>query len=159
MPGSAPRKDTTPPGPSRVHALAHSTPGRAPLRAGLDQWAPPTRGARHCPPVLRTSFRVCVYYCRTYYKAVRWGGRRRVDDMCYDRRPRRPLTPHERTLHAGTARACTLLCASRASPGNRVFCTRHPCARDPGNKAAASAHGMGSGGLDDAFYCSYRNKI
>ncbi len=30
--------------------------------------------------------RVCVYYCRTYYKAVRGGGRRRVDDMCYDRR-------------------------------------------------------------------------
>ncbi len=29
---------------------------------------------------------VCVYYCRTYYKAVRGGGRRRVDDMCYDRR-------------------------------------------------------------------------
>jgi hypothetical protein len=27
---------------------------------------------------------VCVYYCRTYYKAVRGGGRRRVDDMCYD---------------------------------------------------------------------------
>ena len=25
---------------------------------------------------------VCVYYCRTYYKAVRGGGRRRVDDMC-----------------------------------------------------------------------------
>ncbi len=29
---------------------------------------------------------MCVYYCRTYYKAVRGGGRRRVDDMCYDRR-------------------------------------------------------------------------
>ena len=29
---------------------------------------------------------VCVYYFRTYYKAVRGGGRRRVDDMCYDRR-------------------------------------------------------------------------
>jgi len=29
---------------------------------------------------------VCVYYCRTYYNAVRGGGRRRVDDMCYDRR-------------------------------------------------------------------------
>ena len=27
---------------------------------------------------------VCVYYCRTYYKAVRGGGRRRVDDMCYE---------------------------------------------------------------------------
>ncbi len=29
---------------------------------------------------------VCVYYCRTYYKAVRGGGRRRVEDMCYERR-------------------------------------------------------------------------
>ena len=29
---------------------------------------------------------VCVYYCRTYYKAVRGGGRRSGDDMCYDRR-------------------------------------------------------------------------
>ena len=29
---------------------------------------------------------VCVfYYCRTYYKAVRVGGRR-VEDMCYERR-------------------------------------------------------------------------
>ncbi len=29
---------------------------------------------------------VCVYYCRTYYKAVHGGGRRRVEDMCYERR-------------------------------------------------------------------------
>ena len=29
---------------------------------------------------------VCVYYCRTYYKAVRGGERRRVEDMCYERR-------------------------------------------------------------------------
>jgi len=26
------------------------------------------------------SYCVCVYYCRTYYKAVRGGGRRRVED-------------------------------------------------------------------------------
>jgi hypothetical protein len=31
------------------------------------------------------SLAVCVYYCRTYYKAVRGGGRR-VEDMCYERR-------------------------------------------------------------------------
>ncbi len=24
---------------------------------------------------------MCVYYCRTYYKAVRGGGRRRVEDI------------------------------------------------------------------------------
>ena len=27
---------------------------------------------------------VCVYYCRTYYKAVRGGGRRRVEDAMRD---------------------------------------------------------------------------
>ena len=42
-------------------------------------------GARRRSPV-RGSALACVYYCRTYYKAVRGGGRRRVDDMCYDRR-------------------------------------------------------------------------
>jgi hypothetical protein len=29
------------------------------------------------------SFIVCVYYCSTYYKAVREGGGGRVEDMCY----------------------------------------------------------------------------
>jgi hypothetical protein len=29
---------------------------------------------------------VCVYYCRTYDKAVRGGEKRRVEDMCYERR-------------------------------------------------------------------------
>jgi hypothetical protein len=71
--------------------------------------------------------------------APRYSGRR------FD--PRRPLTPYERTLHAGTARPCPLLCSCRAGPGNRVFCIWQPCARDSGNKTAASAHGMGSGGL------------
>ena len=47
--------------------------------------------------------------------------------------PRRPHTPHERTLHPGTPRTCTLLYACRAAVR--------------WNKAAASAHGMGSGGL------------
>jgi hypothetical protein len=28
---------------------------------------------------------VCVYYCSTYYKAVRVGGRGIVEDMCYER--------------------------------------------------------------------------
>jgi hypothetical protein len=32
-------------------------------------------------------------------------------------------------------------------PGNMVFCIWQPCARDSGNKLAASAHVMGSGGL------------
>ena len=44
------------------------------------------KGISGCPRVLLSSASVCVYYCRTYYKAVRGGGRRRVDDMCYDRR-------------------------------------------------------------------------
>jgi hypothetical protein len=29
--------------------------------------------------------RVCVYYCSTYYKAVRVGGGGIVEDMCYER--------------------------------------------------------------------------
>ena len=29
---------------------------------------------------------VCVYYCRTCYKDVHGGRRRRVEDMCYERR-------------------------------------------------------------------------
>jgi hypothetical protein len=29
---------------------------------------------------------VCVYYCSTYYKAVRGGGRGIVEDMCNERR-------------------------------------------------------------------------
>jgi hypothetical protein len=29
-------------------------------------------------------FAVCVYYCSTYYKTVRVGGRRIVEDMCYE---------------------------------------------------------------------------
>ena len=44
---------------------------------------------------------VCVYFCRTYYKAVRGGGRRRVDDMCYDRR-RAEACVDESARHAGT---------------------------------------------------------
>ena len=49
----------------------------------------PRGGLYHPTPLLCSlviqSF-VCVYYCRTYYKAVRGGGRRRVEDMCYERR-------------------------------------------------------------------------
>jgi hypothetical protein len=28
---------------------------------------------------------VCVYYCSTYYKAVREGGGGGMEDMCYER--------------------------------------------------------------------------
>ena len=59
--------------------------------------------------------------------------------------PRSPLTPHERTLHADTARTCTLCVHAGQVPEARVFCTRQPCASDPGNEAVVSAHGMGSG--------------
>ena len=27
---------------------------------------------------------VCVYYCSTYYKAVRVGGGGKLEDMCYE---------------------------------------------------------------------------
>ncbi len=65
--------------------------------------------------------------------------------LCPD--SRRSPTPHERTPHAGTVRVRTLLWAHIAGPGNTVFCIWQPCARDSGNKIAASAHGVGSGGL------------
>ena len=47
------------------------------------------RGKRGLGKVANVDWHVCVcvfYYCRTYYKAVRGGGRRRVEDMCYERR-------------------------------------------------------------------------
>jgi hypothetical protein len=47
---------------------------------------------------------------------------------------RRPPTPHERTLHAGTGRARTPPRACGAGPGNRGFCICQPCTRDSGNK-------------------------
>jgi len=34
----------------------------------------------------RGGCKVCVYYCRTYYKAVREGGGGAMEDMCYERR-------------------------------------------------------------------------
>jgi hypothetical protein len=37
--------------------------------------------------------------------------------------------------------------ARSACPENTIFCIWQPCARDSGNKIAASAYGMGSGGL------------
>ena len=77
------------------------TPGRAPLRTGLDQWTTPTLGSRHCHL---------------------YSGRR------FD--PRSQPTPHESTLHAGTARACTLCVHTRQVPktgfsvnGNRASAT------------------------------------
>ena len=59
----------------------------------------------HRPPTVTD---IAPRYCDRY-------SRRRFDPSC-------PLTTYERTLYAGTARACTLLCACRAGPGNRVFC-------------------------------------
>ena len=34
--------------------------------------------------VMKTPLAVCVYYCRTYYKAVCGGGWGTVKDMCYE---------------------------------------------------------------------------
>ena len=51
----------------------------------------------------------CVfYYCRTYDKAVRRGGRRRVEDMCYERR-RAEACVDESAHHALVNRVCWLL--------------------------------------------------
>ena len=61
---------------------------------------------------------VCVYYCRTYYKAVRGGGRRRVDDMCYDRR-RAEACVDESARHA-LARALSVLLQTGVFTGKKV---------------------------------------
>jgi hypothetical protein len=65
-------------------------PPPAPLAPGFpcarsyEFWAPLTNSRR----ILEFGhpLYVCVYYCRTYDKTVRGGGRRRVEDMCYERR-------------------------------------------------------------------------
>ena len=56
--------------------------------------------------------------------------------------PRRTCAPRtqERPEHTRTPHAPSI-------PGNKVFCLWQACVRDSGNKIAASAHGMGSGGL------------
>jgi hypothetical protein len=41
--------------------------------------------AAHRREEMRQRWEVCVYYCSTYYKAVRVGGGGAVEDMCYER--------------------------------------------------------------------------
>ena len=60
---------------------------------------------------------------------------------------RRAPTPHLRTPHAGTARTHPHPACTQNVPGNKVFRIWQAGALDSGNKIAASAHGMGSGGL------------
>ncbi len=36
-------------------------------------------------PITKLFASVCVYYCSTYYKAVRGGGGGGMEDMCYER--------------------------------------------------------------------------
>ena len=60
MTGPALRTDTTMPETPPTTVTRRTRPSRACRllpSAGLDQSAAPTRGARHCPPALRTSFR------------------------------------------------------------------------------------------------------
>ena len=56
-------------------------------------------------------------------------------------------TPHLRTPHAGAARTHPHPACTQKVPGNKVFRIWQAGALDSGNKIAASAHGMGSGGL------------
>ena len=50
--------------------------------ADIDGWC-----ARRTGVISRQSESgVCVYYCSTYYKSLRVGGRGIVEDMCYERR-------------------------------------------------------------------------
>ena len=57
-------------------------------------------------------------------------------------RPRRIIAP---CMRHGPSTYDPRTCG--VGPGNRGFCTWQPCARDSGNKTAASAHDMGSRGL------------
>jgi hypothetical protein len=59
---------------------------------------------------------------------------------------RRASTPHLRTPHASTTRTHSHPACTQKVPGNKVFRIWQVGARDSGNKIAASAHGMGSGG-------------
>jgi hypothetical protein len=56
-------------------------------------------------------------------------------------------TPPLRTPHEGTARTHPHPAYTQKVPGNKVFRIWQVGARDSGNKIAASAHVMGSGGL------------
>ena len=60
---------------------------------------------------------------------------------------RRAPMPHLPTPHAGTARTHPHPACTQNDPGNKVFRIWQAGALDSGNKIAASAHGMGSGGL------------
>jgi len=63
--------------------------------------------------------------------------------------PRLPPCTHAALAHP-TCRngpSTHVLACTQWVPGNKVFCIWQPCARESGNKIAASAHGMGSGGL------------
>ncbi len=64
---------------------------------------------------------VCVYYYRTYYKAVCGGGRRRVEDMCYDRR-RAEACADESAHHALANAGGRLWERRRGAEGECMFC-------------------------------------
>ena len=90
----------------------------AQFQGGPDQRTPPTRGAMH----------------------------RLHAPMPIPRLPQRthaaPAHPARRNCPNTHVPACT-----QKVPGNKLFCIWQPCAHDSGNQIAASAHGMGLGGL------------
>jgi hypothetical protein len=96
------------------------TPSRRPRRCmvELDQRTPPTSCARHRPPAPMPPPRLVP---RTHAA------------------PAHPACRNGPSTHV-------LLCTQYV-PGNKIFCICQPCARNSGNKIAASVHGMGSGCL------------
>ncbi len=64
--------------------------------------------------------------------------------------PRLPPRIHDAPAHPARRNGPNthVLACTQYVPGNRPFCIWQPCARNAGNKIAASAHGMGSGGSD-----------
>jgi hypothetical protein len=104
---------------SRMHPTAHRSQAPVPLQGGTRP-TPATHQRRQAPP---------------------------PPHPCSRPDSRRAPMPHLRTPHAGTARSHPSSYAPSMSLETRFSALWLTCARDSGNKIAASAHGMGSGCL------------
>ena len=137
--------------PAQKHRNSHRTPPQPKRRSMSDPELLEDTSSPN-PPRAR---QLNEHACRR-----RWKGARR----CNVRRPpavpgtasphaclyldsRHAPTPHLRTPHTGTARTHPHPACTQKVPGNKVFHIWQAGALDSGNKIAASAHGMGSGGL------------
>ena len=70
--------------------IQHCPPLSSPPHANSFVIGPAVINNNNIRIIMIIPVRVCVYYCSTYYKAVRLGGGGFVgivEDMCYERRP------------------------------------------------------------------------